>query len=456
MAKNLVCEKCGKVLSGNASFCTACGEKVTSSNKEETNLGSSNDFTNIRFKPKENIHRPKKISRTIPYNELKTILKDFERRSGERYENAKNRLLENIPLEAVQPLFRLSRKVTLDTQKRIDAIEILGAIGTDEVVNLLMNERFFDDDIKFHVVKEIASIGSPLSTTWLIENSFDFPENVLAYAYLEDVLPKERIFDLAAKGINLEFYEVDNGLVSRKIGFAIIESIAKNAAKQEKKKRELSILPFTKALPIPIVIALSQICHKSYALYMRMVLIYQMCEKFGFQVLNDWEIYKATHNSKEISPYSELLIASIYVLKKKDHPMVYSALSKTIKSPTAGNASYIAKMFAFDFMVTHSNNFRNPELDQILINGIINDNMFTNSIISSVFLSSADHLYIHVFNKLNHIKRSALKNLMVPIIFGKCRGIPECIPYYESLRRSANSSLKESIDLFENMFSEIA
>ena len=454
MENNYLCVKCGKELSPHVLFCTECGTKVLSTSLDERSESIKSDFSKRKFQTNINKQTSNRNNDPIPYNQLKSILYDFEKKSGEKYENAKNKLIEYLPMEAVQPLYKIASKITIDNKRSIDALDILGQIGTDEVANLLTSGEYYDDEIKFHVIQQVVSIGSPSSLNWLISNSFNIPENLLVYSYLEKELPKDMILDFASKNIDLDFYEPDGGLVSRRIGFAIVEAIAKSAAQQETKKRELSILPFTKFFPVELIIGFPQMCHKSFSLYMKMIFLYQMCERYGLSILNNWEMYKASHNKKEISPYSDLLIASIYILSKKDNPIIPTAIMSVINTPTTGNASYLAKMFAYDLMVMHTKNSRNVELEQLISKGILNDKVFSNSIISSIFANSAEHLFIHVFNRFKNLNQNELNNLLIPIVFGKCVGISECIVYYDILKRGS-SDTKESIELFEEIFSNI-
>ncbi len=186
-----ICPNCQAKLNQSSRFCTICGTKIDESLVKE----KSNENLNHKKERLLDIFRKdlgieifnKQPNQSITNKELSRFLKIIEKKKGFQYEEAKRELITKRPLEAINPLWQLSKKVFLPENKKKDIYDILGAIGTTKVVNLITSEKPFLDENSLDYIKILLQTGKEFPMKWLASLDInDINLKMRIYAILMD------------------------------------------------------------------------------------------------------------------------------------------------------------------------------------------------------------------------------------------------------------------------------
>jgi hypothetical protein len=153
--------------------------------------------------------QPRLDHKTMDRNTLNKLLRDFEKEEGEKYDTALAELLENCPLDAIEPLWKMKEKTFFSDKKKKDVYLILGEIGTDKVAKLFTRSRYLIGDEIFHILIASAKVNSPLTLEWLVENAnpyYKLPANIMAVNIIKNINKPEGIAALV-NGSNFIFME---------------------------------------------------------------------------------------------------------------------------------------------------------------------------------------------------------------------------------------------------------
>lgn len=153
------CPNCGQPITEGARFCTVCGTPVEgaaqTTQEERTYLNWRVSAPNNRpeFTRQERKHT------AIPPKELKLLLRDIEKGKGNQTEYAANKIRENLPLEAVPQLIKISKKLFISPEKNKLIIELLGEIGSDQALTHLLSLYPSNPEEKKLVNEQLKKLG---------------------------------------------------------------------------------------------------------------------------------------------------------------------------------------------------------------------------------------------------------------------------------------------------------
>ena len=222
--ESYVCHNCGNVLNPSVKFCGKCGTKVNFEPQSVIQSTSSEMIIPPLFYELNEFFWPSTASSTNKFlapNILQTLLNDFEKRNREAYERAKEMLLDAKPVEAIDSLWKMKNKFMFPEEKKGDLYYLLGEIGGEKVVRLIVDNNKYTDN-EYSLIA-LSKIRSNAKIPWLSEytNFVQFPFDILAIKNLEQTNSPEVISILINQSsfmyIEEEIYEpsgTDRNLLS--------------------------------------------------------------------------------------------------------------------------------------------------------------------------------------------------------------------------------------------------
>jgi hypothetical protein len=450
MADNLKCSQCGKSHNPEARFCGNCGNQFTN-NLVFDNLHSIDQhqlpemFYEIDFLLQN--HKSNRSNRVIRPNELNQVLNAFEKGHADSFERAKSALIDSRPIQAVDQLWRMKGKLFFSEDKKGDVYEVLGEIGGDKVVNLLIKDEYVHgDDLLFRLLA-LNKIKSPVSAEWLgkqTDSIFNFPHYVVAMKCLEK-LNSPNVISILCENAGLAYVEAEDdtmsarndssltkmiedvtleeiGLKKRRkvtsgslIGGAIFAGIGALAAyaKNKKIKTDLSVILPSPFLPLETPINdptnfLSKFVAERY----RLSIVSSFLDRFGNSYLE-----RCTNDPNMLNNSTgQSFLTGCLLFKGIDHPTIDNTINGLMRKKILINEVHLSLIFIIDSMIRgksskHLNKYR-PMIRQ-LIN--CKEDFVALAIMSSIIFSNYSPLIPEVLsNPLSfHLTPSlAYSNLM--------------------------------------------
>ena len=193
MADNNFCINCGHAIPTTERFCGKCGTENKNYSIPNEKPIQGIDILNkplpmIELMPLLEFEKHPRNHKEVPASQLSNVLKSIEKKKGRVYQDAKEFLLNNLPIDAIEPLWKMKGKIFFDDSKKEDLYLILGEIGTKSVVELITRETPYNSDI-LEYLKIIIKNRVPEATKWLgdvTKTIQDFPFNILAMMILQD------------------------------------------------------------------------------------------------------------------------------------------------------------------------------------------------------------------------------------------------------------------------------
>ncbi|MBI9046906.1 MAG: hypothetical protein JEZ06_20640 [Anaerolineaceae bacterium] len=303
---------------------------------------------------------------------LKNLLRDFEKGKGSEYERAKSELLKNLPLEAVDPLWKMKNKVS--AEKLEDVFLILGEIGTDKVARLLTKDKFLFGDDAFYTIIALSKLNSPLTIEWLGSraNSSDsnILANIMAINVLKNINKPEGIAALV-NGSNFFFTESEEvdpneeGFIERykRISRGKEKRITDNMAvgalfaglkglgqyyKNKAAKVQCSGFLTAPFLPLDIMLADQTNILKRFHFHRYcMNAVFSLCDRWGFSYLdNCWAASQTP--KKESEAY---FLTGCYLNKGLDPAAAEAYINRVISSKLNTNELQMKAIFLVDALL---------------------------------------------------------------------------------------------------------
>lgn len=351
---------------------------------------------------------PGRKHRSVDQKVLNNLLRDFEKGNGSIYENAKTELLKNIPLEAVDPLWKMKNKFSFPTEKVEDVYIILGEIGTDQVAKLLSEKSLFFGDEAFYAMIALSKLNSPLTIELLgsmANLSLNFPADIMAINILKNINKPEAITALVNKS-NFVFTESveddpnEEGFIERyrrikrgketritdNLAVGVLFAGIKGFAQYYKNKAaKVQCSGFLTApfLPLDTMLAdQTDILRSFHSHRYRMNAVLSLCERWGLSYLdNCWAASQTP--KKESDAY---FLTGCYLNKGLDPAPVETYVNRVVSSKLNTNELQMKAIFLVDALL-HGEEESLKAKYQSQIQGLIDhkETIVANSTAASVF-----------------------------------------------------------------------
>lgn len=386
MANNDTCLSCGKVLATNEKFCGGCGAYNPNFAETKSKTPIKNDIRPALFVEMQSlIKKTDTNKRHVPmsHSELANMLKTFEKSKGADYNNAKNILLEKLPIEAIEPLWKMKDKIFLGEEVEKDIYQVLGEIGTEEVVKLVIKEFPYGSHT-FELLLILSKNQSALAIDWLGEVSGqtdEFPSNILAMLNLLELNNPAAIKALVSNQ-QLNFLEFDTNDVdyrnrpqnqtfvemllsnddrnrpkNQSFGGSLLSAAIKGVSQYGKQQQENIIaagLATFPDLPMEIFgVTPSKLILHQQSEMCRLFAVLTLCKNFGFSYLND--CWPASGRNSELSLRS--FLAGCYLFSGQSNPNLDKVFTDLLASQLNTPEQYSSAIFICDALMKAKNNF---------------------------------------------------------------------------------------------------
>ncbi len=428
--ENYVCLNCGNALNPAVKFCGKCGTKVKFEPQSANQSTSSDMIIPPLFYELNSFFRPSNASSKNKYlapNILQNLLNDFEKGNGETYERAKEMLFEVKPVEAIDSLWKMKDKFMFPEEKKGDLYSLLGDIGGEKVVHLIVDNNIFQD-MEYSLIA-LSKIRSNAKLPWLSEyaNFIQFPFDILAIKNLEQInLPE--IISILINQSSFQYIESDESessgtgrnLISERL-FGKKQSLKSttsslisagiagftNYYQNKSKKNSLTGLITTPYVSINNVIEDSTNLLQTYHTEMyRLGAVLKLCGPYGVRKLdNMW----SKDDARKLNSV-DVFLSGCYLFMGAVHPKTNAILDSLMsKNPDANNIQ-LSLIFLMDSLLRGKSNLANSQYLNFLRNLMRHKNQIIREAIS------ASILYNHFTPLTEELFPMALTEGLIPAL----------------------------------------
>ncbi|MBG0787346.1 MAG: zinc ribbon domain-containing protein [Anaerolineaceae bacterium] len=324
-----VCPNCHQVIQMGTKFCGNCGAEISAENQVEAQPDLKfHQYRNFDFSyPRNN-----KPRQEIAPRDLNKLLRALEAGRGKGFENAKSELIEKRPVSAVDPLWRMANKAFVKDSTKEAAFKILEEIGSDHLVDLILNESVrFDDQKKVLAYNVIADSMPPRALEWLgKETGYESsPYDILAIELMRRIGGKDAIVQLV-KNASGNFVEDTAPIVGKNLllNMAIAGAVA---AKQSINRNMAATLVTAPFFPLELLDSSPKLIQKGQSLYYRTMVVAELAKRHGdgelFQLYTPAFINSA---SKQERSSVEACIASAFLILGKPPAFMPTVINNVI------------------------------------------------------------------------------------------------------------------------------
>lgn len=434
------CPNCGQPITEGARFCTVCGTPVEgaaqTTQEERTYLNWRVSAPNNRpeFTRQERKHT------AIPPKELKLLLRDIEKGKGNQTEYAANKIRENLPLEAVPQLIKISKKLFISPEKNKLIIELLGEIGSDQALTHLLSLYPSNPEEKKLVNEQLKKLGGGKVIKHFVEKSTagSFIERVFYLSDLYDIADVTTIQELIAKGdAEKSMFIVDNTGSnplenSKSIGWQLVGAAIKGGVQQINKTRTAGLMVHP-SLPLETIHEMPVEVQALQAAIFRSRMIAALAFEFGMGKLESaWNV---ADNS-----FKKTMLASAYVLAGKADARSRIALRDSLRSKNT-----YEKVFAYDHLIKWASLTNNSNDDSTIIEGMnSSDTLISTAVSSSVLYASYTPLIPTALNRTTHSNHNVRVSLIPAASVLAVFGDPECKAAMDRLSTDKSKDVREA------------